>query len=93
MGWLMKYDVVIHCSKQSVFLTSLEGERFEFVVTLPSAANCVVNQLKADLIKDIRVVCEYPDVFPDDLPGVTPGLGKVTECIPYVRQDQVPHIQ
>jgi hypothetical protein len=25
--------------------------------------------------------------------AVTPGLEKVTECIPYVRQDQVPHIQ
>jgi hypothetical protein len=25
--------------------------------------------------------------------GVTPGLGKITECIPYVRQDQVSHIQ
>jgi hypothetical protein len=25
--------------------------------------------------------------------NVTPGLEKVTECIPYVRQDQVPHIQ
>jgi hypothetical protein len=24
---------------------------------------------------------------------VTPGLEKVTECIPYVRQDQVSHIQ
>jgi hypothetical protein len=29
-----------------------------------------VNQLKADLIEDIRVVCEYPDIFPDDLPGM-----------------------
>jgi hypothetical protein len=29
-------------------------------------------------------------IFGDD---VTPGLGKITECIPYVRQDQVPHIQ
>jgi hypothetical protein len=26
-------------------------------------------------------------------PAVTPGFEKVTECIPYVRQDQVPHIQ
>jgi hypothetical protein len=24
------------------------------------------------LIEDIRVVCEYPDVFPDDLPGMPP---------------------
>jgi hypothetical protein len=31
-----------------------------------------VNQLKADLIKDIRVVCEYLDVFPDELPGMPP---------------------
>jgi hypothetical protein len=31
-----------------------------------------VNQLKADLIEGIRVVCEYPDVFPDELPGMPP---------------------
>jgi hypothetical protein len=31
-----------------------------------------VNQLKVDLIRDIKVVCEYPDIFPDDLPGMPP---------------------
>jgi hypothetical protein len=31
-----------------------------------------VNQLKANLIEDIRVVCEYPDFFPDDFPGMPP---------------------
>jgi hypothetical protein len=31
-----------------------------------------VNQLKANLIEDIRVVCDFPDVFPDDLPGMPP---------------------
>jgi hypothetical protein len=72
MGWLMKYDTVIHCSKRSMVLTSLEGERFEPVATLPSAADCAVNQLKADSIEDIRVICEYPDVFPDILPGMPP---------------------
>jgi hypothetical protein len=72
MGWLTKYNVVIHCSKKSVILTSSEGERFEFVATLPSAADSAVNQLKADLIEDIRVVCECLDVFPDELPGMLP---------------------
>jgi hypothetical protein len=72
MGWLTKYDAVIHCSKRSVVLTSQEGERFEFVATLPSAADCAANQLKANLMEDIRVVYEYPDVFPDDLPGMPP---------------------
>jgi hypothetical protein len=42
-----------------VILTSSEGERFEFVATLPSGTDCAVNQLKADLIEDITVVCEY----------------------------------
>jgi hypothetical protein len=72
MGWLTKYDAVIHYSKRSVILTSSEGERFEFVASLPSAVDCAVNQLKADLIEDIRVVCEYSDVFPDELPGMPP---------------------
>ena len=26
--------------------------------------------MKADLVEDIRVVCEYSDVFPDDLSGM-----------------------
>jgi hypothetical protein len=72
MGWLMTYDAVIHCSKRSVIFTSSEGERFEFVATLSSTAYFAVNQLKADLIENIRVVCEYPDVFPNELPGMPP---------------------
>jgi hypothetical protein len=72
MGWLTKYDAVIHCAKRLVLLSSSEGERFEFIATLPSAADCAVNQLKVDLIEDIRVVCEYSDVFPDDFPGTPP---------------------
>jgi hypothetical protein len=31
-----------------------------------------VNQLKANSIEDIRVVCEYLDIFLDDLPGMPP---------------------
>jgi hypothetical protein len=72
MGWLSKVHAVIQCAKRSTLLTSPEGEQFEFVATLPSAVDCVVNQLKADSVEDIRVVCDYPDVFPDDLPGMLP---------------------
>jgi hypothetical protein len=70
MGWLSKVDAVIQCAKRSVLLTSPEGERFKFVAMLPSAVDCAVNQLKANSIEDIRVVSEYPDVFPDDFPGM-----------------------
>jgi hypothetical protein len=30
----------------------------------------VVNQLEGPRLEDIRVVCEFPDVFPDDLLGM-----------------------
>jgi hypothetical protein len=55
-----------------VILTSLEGERFEFIATLPSPTDYAVNQSKTDSIEDIRVVCDYPDIFPDDLPSMPP---------------------
>jgi hypothetical protein len=29
-----------------------------------------VNQMKGMLLEDIKVVCEYPDIFPEDLPGM-----------------------
>ena len=72
MDWLAKYDAIIQCAKRSVILTSSSGERFEFMATLPAAAECTLNQLQGSSIEDIRVVCEYPDVFPDDLPGMPP---------------------
>ena len=59
MGWLTKYDAVIQCAKRSVLLTSSAGERFEFVTTPPTSADCTVNRMKADLIEDIRIACEY----------------------------------
>ena len=31
-----------------------------------------LNQVEVKSLADIPVVCEYPDVFPDDLPGMPP---------------------
>ena len=72
MGWLSKVDAVIQCVKRSVLLTSPEGERFEFMATPPTTTDSTMNQLRGNSIEYIRVVCEYSDVFPDDLPGMPP---------------------
>jgi len=72
MGWLSQVDAVIQCAKRSVLLTSPSGERFEFRARLLSAVDGTVSQLQGSSMEDIRVVCEYPDVFPDDLPGMPP---------------------
>ena len=72
MDWLRPRKAVIHCENSSVILTSPSREKVEYVVTQSASEICRVNQLKGTSIEDIRIVNEYPDVFPDELPGMPP---------------------
>jgi hypothetical protein len=77
MDWLGKYKVLIDCAKKSVKMTTPEGKEIEFitepVVTAKGVANCVkVNQLDASQGSEVPVVNEFPDVFPEELPGMPP---------------------
>jgi hypothetical protein len=64
MDWLRKYDGVIQCAKKTVRLTKEDGTTIEFVAAKQSNQASTVNQAK--------VVQEYPDAFPEDLPGMPP---------------------
>jgi hypothetical protein len=72
MGWLTACDAVIQCAKRSVLLTSPPGERFEFAADLAPSNASAVNKLDGTALEDIRVVCDYPDVFLEELPGMPP---------------------
>jgi hypothetical protein len=74
---LSKYKVLIDCAKKSVKMTTLKGKEIEFiaepVLTAKGVANCVkVNQLDASQGSEVPVVNEFPDVFPEELPGMPP---------------------
>ena len=71
IDYLTKYDGVISCAKRMVILTSPQGERIEVNVSM-LAAEAMVNQLVEKSFEHIRIVCEYPDVFPEELPGIPP---------------------
>jgi hypothetical protein len=73
MDWLRKYDGVIQCAKRIVRLTKEDGTTIEFVAAKQSNQANTVNQAKVTALKEIRVVQEYPDVFPKDLPGMPPN--------------------
>ena len=49
-----------------------------------SEAVSMINKLKELLLEDVRVVNEYPDVFPDELPGLPPDrdIEFVIELVP-----------
>jgi hypothetical protein len=77
MDWLSKHKALIDCAKKYVRLTTPGGKEMEFVielvVTAKGAANrAKVNQLDASQGSEVPVVNEFPDVFAEDLPGMTP---------------------
>jgi hypothetical protein len=69
--------VLIDYTKKSVKLTTLDRKELEFigelVVTAKGVANRVkVNQLDASQGSEVPVVNEFPDVIPEELPGMPP---------------------
>jgi hypothetical protein len=77
MDWLSKHKVLIDHAKKSVKLTTPDRKELEFivepVVTAKEVANRVkVNQLDASQGSEVPVVNEFPDFFPEELPGMPP---------------------
>jgi hypothetical protein len=77
MDWLGKHKVLIDCAKKSIKLTTPNGEELEFVVEPVVIAKGMVNhakinQLGASQGSEVPVVNEFPDVFPEELPGMPP---------------------
>ena len=75
--WLGKHKVLIDYVKKSIKLTTPDGKELEFiaepVVTAKGIANrAKLNQLNASQGSEVPVVIEFPDVFPDELPGMPP---------------------
>jgi hypothetical protein len=77
MNWLDKYQAIISCDKRTIKLVSLLGEEVltELVPPEPKKRSCyqmAIDSSEADPIESIKVVSEFPDVFPKDLPGMPP---------------------
>jgi hypothetical protein len=72
INYLTNYEGVISCPKRIITLTSLQGERIEVNVSMPAAAEAMVNQLEEKSLEHTRIVCEYLDVFLEELPGMPP---------------------
>jgi hypothetical protein len=70
MDWLGMHEATIQCAKRTVLLIGPKGDKIELVADPSSDAGGSVQQLDGKSLEDIRVVCEYPDVFPEELPGM-----------------------
>ena len=85
VDWLVKYHAVIDCHDLAIKFSMSNGDQFVYKLeaqrplTLPtyelwgrsawSVAAMLVEGKEEANPTQIPVVCEYPDVFPEDLPG------------------------
>jgi hypothetical protein len=89
MDWLTKHNRLVDCAKKAVRLTPSSGKELEYVaenlVTNKAASNRIVlNHLDVASTLDVRIVFEYPDVFPEELIGMPPDheIEFVIELVP-----------
>jgi hypothetical protein len=73
MNWLTQYKAILNTEHRTVRLSYNQEEiLLSLPVTNPAKASGRAYEAIVPEIKNIPVVCEFPDVFPEDLPGLPP---------------------
>jgi hypothetical protein len=72
MDWMTKHKVLLDISSRVIEIDSpYNGATTLYLPQQEYFYSCVYATTDIKL-EDISIVCEYPDVFPDDLPGMPP---------------------
>jgi hypothetical protein len=73
MNWMNKMGVVIDVEGRSISLKEPVGEgKFQIVLSQRIDLARMTCAVRTTLLAKILVVCEFPDVFPDELTGLPP---------------------
>jgi hypothetical protein len=72
MNWMTQHHVSLDISSRIVEIRSLQYEPTILYLPQQQYLNPYTYATTGVKLKDIPIVCEYPDVFPDDLPGMPP---------------------
>ena len=72
MNWMKFHGIILDTSSRAVHVNSPIHGSMTLCLMSPTPLTHTVNLVEDKKLEDIPVVCEYPDVFPDDLPGMPP---------------------
>ena len=72
MNWLTQYQVCISCATREVTVKNMEGRTTSFYARKRIPTKDMVFAAVTEEVELIPVVSEYPDVFPEELPGMLP---------------------
>jgi hypothetical protein len=84
MDWMSKYQGHIDCARKAITVTSSSGVQIEHIATMPSRKAYYKKSISGPTLDQVPVVCDYPDVFHEELPGMPPDrdIEFVIELIP-----------
>ena len=69
---MSKFGGIIDCVSKSIYLTTPEGKRIKYVSRhVPRRGQ--VNALMGVVQEEMPIMKDYPDVFPEELPGMPPN--------------------
>ena len=73
MNWMKEHQVVLDIQTRTVKLRPTPKDSI-VLVQLPGheTLSRAVNAMSAESIKEVPVICDFPDVFPANLPGLPP---------------------
>jgi hypothetical protein len=87
MDWLYRNQATVSCDKRTVKLVSPSGKEVVTELYMPELEGAYhylsVDSKEDNLIEDIRIVSEFPDMFPEELPGLSPER-KVVSAIELI---------
>ena len=73
MNWLRLYGVVLDMKRRSVELwLPFSEDRMSLIIPSEPVLPVAAHAEAVPELTSIPVVCEFPDVFPEDLPGLPP---------------------
>ena len=80
------YGGNINCASKSILLITPEGKRIKYV-SRHAPRRTQVNSLTGVVQEEVPVVKDYPDVFPEELPGMPPDrdIEFLIELLPGTR--------
>src|SRR3954465_5627008 len=79
MDWLSRQNVVLDCKSKSVRLTHPSGQIIDYTSPRTRTQVQSLNVLPLPDLEDVPMVLDFPDVFPEELPGMPPD-----RCVEFI---------
>jgi hypothetical protein len=72
MSWMKEFKALLDIATHTVHLESLAHGSVVLQLPSPTSTTSVLHHTTAQNLEDIPMAYEFPDVFPEDLPGMPP---------------------